>query len=76
MEEGSYKSVSNQLQFFMMNDKCMKKKIQETMKESEAMNNKNTHLYMQTAVNMMFTQMHAKKGIKMFGERYIEEIIK
>ena len=40
------------------------------------MNNKNTHAYMQAAVKMMFNQMHAKKGIKLFGERYIAPTIK
>ena len=28
------------------------------------MNNANTHTYMQVVVNMGFTQMHAKKGMK------------
>ena len=33
------------------------------------MNNTNTHAYMQATVNVVFTQMHAKKRIKLFGER-------
>ena len=46
------------------------------MKESEVTNNKNTHAYMQTAVNVMFRKMYAKKIINMFGERYIAAMIK
>ena len=46
------------------------------MKESKVMNNKNTHAYMQAAVKMMFTHMHAKKGIKLFGESDISAMIK
>ena len=61
-----YESVSKQLQFIMDNNTCTKKKIQEMMKESEVMNNTNTHAYMQAEVNVMFTRMHAKKGIKLF----------
>ena len=71
-----YKCVSKQLQFLMNNDTCMKKKIQETMKESEVVNNINTHALMQSVVNMMFRKIHAKKGIKLFGERSIAEMIK
>ena len=40
------------------------------------MNNKNTHAYMQAAVNVVFTQIHENKGINMFGERAIAETIK
>ena len=54
----------------------MKKKIQETIKESEELNNTNTHAYIQAAVNVMNTQMHEKKGINKFGERAMAEMIK
>ena len=40
------------------------------------MNNTNTHTYMQAVVNVMFTQINAKKLIDMFGERAIAEMIK
>ena len=46
------------------------------MKEFEVMNNKNTHAYMQAEVNMLFTHMHAKKRVKLFGERDISALIK
>ena len=75
MEGNSYKSVSKQLKHFMKNDTFMKKQIQETMKES-GINNTNTHAYMLTAVNMVFTQMHVNTGIKLFGERTIATMIK
>ena len=55
MEGKSYNSVSKKLQFLMNNDVCMKKKIQEMMKESEVTNNTNTHAYMQESVNVMLT---------------------
>ena len=51
-------------------------KILEIGKESEVMNNKNTHAYMQAAVNVMFTYMNAKKGINIFYERCISAMIK
>ena len=54
----------------------MKKQIQEMMKESEMMNNTNKHAYMEAEVNVMFTQMHANKGIRLFGERDIAAMIK
>ena len=63
MEGKSYESVRKHLQFTMNNDTCMKKKIQETMKEYEVTNNTDTHAYMQAELNVMFTQMHAKKVI-------------
>ena len=31
------------------------------------MNDTNTHVYMQAEVNVVFTQIQAKKGIKLFG---------
>ena len=40
------------------------------------MNNKNAHAYVQEVVDVIFTQMYSKKGIKLFGERDIAEIIK
>ena len=43
MEGNLYKRVSKKLQFLMKNYTCMKKQIQENMKESDVMNNKNTH---------------------------------
>ena len=46
------------------------------MKQSEVMNNTNTHVYMQTVVNLVFTQINAKKGIKLFGERVVATMIK
>ena len=46
------------------------------MNESKATNYKNTHVYMQAVVNLRFTQMHAKKGIKLLGEQDIAEMIK
>ena len=76
MEGKSYKGVSKQLLFIMKNDQCMKKQIKETNNESEVMNNKNAHAYMQAAVNVMFMQMNEKKGIKLFGKRDILEMIK
>ena len=76
MEVNSYNSVIKQLQFIVKNYTCRKKQIQETMKESKMANNTNTHAYMQAGVNVMFMQMHAKKGIKMFFERYIVAMIK
>ena len=39
-------------------------------------NNKNTHVYMQAAANVMFTQIHANKAITLFGERAIVDMIK
>ena len=39
------------------------------------MNNTNTHAYMQAVFNVIFTHIHAKKGIKLFGERAIAEMI-
>ena len=46
------------------------------MKESKINNNTNTYAYMKAAVNVIFIQKHANKGIKLFGERYIAEMIK
>ena len=46
------------------------------IKESEVMNNKNTYAYMQAAVNVIFTQIHAKKRINIFGERDILAMVK
>ena len=40
------------------------------------MNNTNTHAYIQAAVNVLFTQMHTKKGIKLFCDRDISAMIK
>ena len=45
------------------------------MKQSEVMNNTNIHIYMQTVANLVFTQMNAKKVIKLFGERVIATMI-
>ena len=67
MEGNSYKSVSKQLHFFMKKDMCMKKQIQEIMKESEVSNNNNAHTYMQAYMNVMFNQMQSKKEIKFLG---------
>ena len=75
MKGKSYKSVSKKLQFFVKNDACTNKQIQETMKESKAVNNKNTRAYIQAVVKLMFTQIHAKKVINIFGERDILEMI-
>ena len=60
----------------MNNYTCIKKRIQEMMIAYKLMNNKNTHACMQAAVNMMFTHMHVKRVIKLFGERSISEMIK
>ena len=60
----------------MNNDTCTKKKIQEMMEEYKVENDTNKHAYIQAAVNVMFKQIHEKKGIKMFGERAIEAMIK
>ena len=46
------------------------------MKESDIMKSKNTHAYMQVVVNVMFTQIHAKKEIKLFGEISIATMLK
>ena len=46
------------------------------MKESEIMNNTNKHAYIEADVNVMFTQLHANKGTKLFGKRDITEMIK
>ena len=40
------------------------------------MNNTNTHEYMQSAVNVMFMQMHSKERIKLFVEMFIATMIK
>ena len=61
MQGNLYNSVSKQLQFIIKNDKCMKKQIQETMKESEVANNINTHAYMKAAVNVVCMQIQVKK---------------
>ena len=45
------------------------------MKESDMMNNTNTHACMQAEVNLVFTHMHKNKVIKFFGEISIAEII-
>ena len=76
MEGNSYKSVSKQLHFFIKKDMCMKKQIQEIMKESKVMDNTNKHAYMHAVVNAVFIQIHAKIGIKLFGERAIAAMIK
>ena len=55
--------------FLFNNHLCVKTQIQEMVKLSEVMNTTNTHTYMQAAVNVMFTQMNAKKGINCFGGR-------
>ena len=59
----------------MKNDESVQKQIQETKKESEIMNNKNTYAYIQAEMNVMLTQMQAKKAIKFFGKMYIAEVI-
>ena len=76
MEWKTYKSVIKQLQFIMNSGTCMKKEIQEMIKESKVMNNTNTHAYLQAEVNVMFMQMHTKKGINFFGEMLIAKMIK
>ena len=76
MEGHSYKGVIKQLQFIIKNDTCIKKQMQETTKESEVMNNKNTHECIQTEVNVIFKQTHTKKVIKMFGEIDMVTMIK
>ena len=75
-EGNSYKSVSKQIQLLMNKYMCVKKQIQEMIKESEIIIIENTHAYMQAAVMVMFTHMHAKKGTKLFGERAIVAMIK
>ena len=40
------------------------------------MNNKNTHSYIQVASNVVFMYIQDKKGIKLFGSRDIEKMIK
>ena len=45
------------------------------IKESEVKNNTDTHAYMKAALNMMFTQMHTKKGINISGKRDIDAMI-
>ena len=40
------------------------------------MNNKNTHEYMHSAVNVMFLQIHSKERIKFFVEMFIATMIK
>ena len=67
MEGNSYKSVSRKLQFLMKNYTCMNKTNIKRIKESEVMTNINTHSYMQAEVKVIFTQIHSKKGINMFG---------
>ena len=37
---------------------------------------KTDHFYLQTATNVMFNQMSAKRGIKLFKERSIEVMYK
>ena len=39
------------------------------------MNNNKMHAYIQAAVNVMFSYMKAKKGIKFFGEKAIAVMI-
>ena len=46
------------------------------MKESDMMNNTNTHSYMQAEENVTFTHTQKKKGIKLSGEREISVMIK
>ena len=46
------------------------------MKESNMVNNTNTHAYTLEAVNEMFTHTHVKKLIKLFSEIAIAETIK
>ena len=60
----------------MNNNASVNKQMQEMAKESEMMNNKNTHAYMQAAVNVIFTQMHENKGITLFCERTMAVMIK
>ena len=76
MEFNAYKSLSKQIQFLMNNDTSVKKQIQETMKEFNMMNNTNIRAYMKAEVNVMSTQIHKKKGIKLFGKRATLEVIK
>ena len=76
MEFNAYKSLSKQIQFLMNNDTSVKKQIQETMKEFNMMNNTNIRAYMKAEVNVMSTQIHKNKGIKLFGKRAILEVIK
>ena len=61
MEEKSYKTVGKQLQFIIKNDMFTKKQIEETMEKIRVMNNANTYVYMQAAVNVMFIKIHANK---------------
>ena len=60
----------------MNNNTSLKNQIKEMIKEYETINNINIHAYMNTVANVMFMQIHSKKGIKLFGEREILEMIK
>ena len=40
------------------------------------MNNKNTHACMQTEANVMFVQIHSRKGTEFFGESNISAMMK
>jgi len=46
------------------------KKVDMSLTE-KSLNFKNQDTFMRRAVNVMFTQMSANKGMKMFGERAV-----
>ena len=64
------------------NKKCKPRNIQKTFlaaykkKSITSDKSKTDHTYLQTATNVMFNQISAKKGIKLFKERAIAAIYK
>ena len=64
------------------NKKCKPRNIQKTFlaaykkKSITSDKSKTDHTYLQTATNVMFNHMSAKKGIKLFKERAIAAIYK
>jgi len=50
--------------------KKVMKKVDMSLTE-KSLNFKNQDTFMRRAVNVMFTQMSANKGMKMFGERAV-----
>ena len=65
------KSMSKQPQFIMNIDTCIKKKYKQKCNKLRLLIIKDIYVYMQTALIVVYTQIHAKKVIKLFGERDI-----
>ena len=63
MKAGSY-SIKSGLTYM-----CIKEAI-------TVRNNTDAYVYMQSELSLIFLQMYAKKGIELFGERSILEMIK